>query len=131
MYQTNGRVKNNKARLFIVRLCYIDGLVSTGNRIPDTILKRIFTNIKLFPKNFINIFSAAVDKGDGFCTHSAHFFSSLFQGVFCFFYFPKKTKPLKALILQVLQRLYLLKHFYKKNGVAFNLHFFILLFFVF
>ena len=54
-------VKNNKARHLIARLCYIDGLVSTGNQIPYTILKRIFANIKLFPKNFINIFNTAVD----------------------------------------------------------------------
>jgi hypothetical protein len=54
-------VKNNKARHLIARLCYIDGLVSTGNQIPYTILKRIFANIKLFPKNFINIFYVAVD----------------------------------------------------------------------
>ncbi|GAB2837836.1 hypothetical protein GCM10027043_46090 [Ferruginibacter profundus] len=53
--------KNNKARHLIARLCYIDGLVSTGNQIPYTILKRIFANIKLFPKNFINIFYIAVD----------------------------------------------------------------------
>jgi hypothetical protein len=53
--------KNNKARHLIARLCYIDGLVSTGNQIPCTILKRIFANIKLFPKNFINIFIAPVD----------------------------------------------------------------------
>jgi hypothetical protein len=53
--------KNNKARHLTARLCYIDGLVSTGNQIPYTILKRIFANIKLFPKNFINIFFIAVD----------------------------------------------------------------------
>jgi hypothetical protein len=53
--------KNNKARRLMARLCYIDGLVSTGNQIPYTILKRIFANIKLFPKNFINIFNTAVD----------------------------------------------------------------------
>jgi len=76
--------KNNKARLFIVRLCYIDGLVSTGNKIPNTILKRIFTNIKLFPKNFINIFHAAVDKGAGFYTHSNAVLSVCAYCVFCF-----------------------------------------------
>ena len=54
-------IKNNKARLFGVELCYIDGLVSTGNQIPYTILKRIFANIKIFPKNFINIFILPVD----------------------------------------------------------------------
>ena len=56
--------KNNKARHLTARLCYIDGLVSTGNQIPYTILKRIFANIKLFPKNFINIFFIAVDNGN-------------------------------------------------------------------
>jgi hypothetical protein len=56
--------KNNKARRLMARLCYIDGLVSTGNQIPYTILKRIFANIKLFPKNFINIFFIAVDNSN-------------------------------------------------------------------
>jgi len=58
--------KNNKARRLMARLCYIDGLVSTGNQIPYAILKRIFANIKLFPKNFINIFFIAVDNSSDF-----------------------------------------------------------------
>ncbi len=40
----------------MVRLCYIDGLVSTGNQIPYTILKIIFPNEKIFHWFFINIF---------------------------------------------------------------------------
>jgi hypothetical protein len=50
----------------MARLCYIDGLVSTGNQIPYTILKRIFANIKLFPKNFINILNCVVDNSSVF-----------------------------------------------------------------
>ena len=46
----------------IVELCYIDGLVSTGNQIPFTILKIIFPNQKIFRKNFIHILFYAVDK---------------------------------------------------------------------
>jgi hypothetical protein len=34
----------------------MDGLVSTGNKIPYTILKIIFTNKKQFGINFIHIF---------------------------------------------------------------------------
>jgi hypothetical protein len=47
--------KNNKARQEMHGLCYMDGLVSTGNKFPYTILKIIFTirkNISIF---FINI----------------------------------------------------------------------------
>jgi len=51
-----GLAENNKARLLTARLCYIDGLVSTGNQIPYTILKRNFPNRKIFSKFFINIF---------------------------------------------------------------------------
>ena len=40
----------------------MDGLVSTGNKFPSTILKRIFPNQKIFPKNFIHILGIAVDK---------------------------------------------------------------------
>ena len=54
--------KNKKARLLIIELCYIDGLVSTGNQIPYTILKIIFPNQKIFLIFFINIFFCAVDK---------------------------------------------------------------------
>ncbi|HNA16606.1 MAG TPA: hypothetical protein PKG89_09285, partial [Ferruginibacter sp.] len=54
--------KNNKARRLTARLCYIDGLVSTGNKIPYTILKRNFSNRKIFSEYFINIFFLAVDK---------------------------------------------------------------------
>jgi hypothetical protein len=49
-------IKNNKARQEMHGLCYMDGLVSTGNKFPYTILKIIFTirkNISIF---FINIF---------------------------------------------------------------------------
>jgi hypothetical protein len=58
--------KNNKARRLMARLCYIDGLVSTGNQIPFTILKRIFATVKLFPKNFINILKRTVEKRHDF-----------------------------------------------------------------
>jgi hypothetical protein len=44
------------------RLCYIDGLVSTGNQIPYTILKRNFANRKIFSMFFINIFFCPVEK---------------------------------------------------------------------
>ena len=47
----------------------MDGLVSTGKLIPSTILKRIFANQKIFPRNFIHILSIAVDK-QLFLTHS-------------------------------------------------------------
>ncbi|HAO46284.1 MAG TPA: hypothetical protein DCQ97_05125 [Chitinophagaceae bacterium] len=60
--------KNNKARRLTARLCYIDGLVSTGNQIPYTILKRNFSNRKKNPKYFINIFFWPVDK-EAFSTH--------------------------------------------------------------
>jgi hypothetical protein len=46
----------------IAELCYIDGLVSTGNQIPYTILKINFPIKKIFSGNFINIFFYAVDK---------------------------------------------------------------------
>ena len=45
-------------------IIYMDGLVSTGNKFPYTILKRIFPNQKKFPKNFIHILFIAVDKHD-------------------------------------------------------------------
>jgi hypothetical protein len=44
-------IKNNKARQEMHGLCYMDGLVSTGNKFPYTILKIIFTirkNISIF-----------------------------------------------------------------------------------
>ncbi len=62
IYSQTNFVFNNKARLFGVELCYIDGLVSTGNQIPFTILKIIFANQKNFAYYFINIFIYAVDK---------------------------------------------------------------------
>ena len=40
----------------------MDGLVSTGNEFPYTILEIIFINQKIFPKYFINILIVAVDK---------------------------------------------------------------------
>jgi len=48
----------------MVELCYIDGLVSTGNQIPFTILKINFPNMKIFYNYFIHIFFYAVDKAD-------------------------------------------------------------------
>jgi hypothetical protein len=41
---------------------YMDGLVSTGNKFPNTILEIIFINQKIFPNYFINILIVAVDK---------------------------------------------------------------------
>lgn len=49
-----------------VELCYIDGLVSTGNQIPYTILEIIFPNKKIFSINFINILFCPVDKEASF-----------------------------------------------------------------
>ena len=40
----------------------MDGLVSTGNKFPDTILKIILAIQKIFGKNFIHILIIAVDK---------------------------------------------------------------------
>ncbi len=54
--------KNNKARLFIAGPCYMDGLVSIGNKFPYTIIKIIFSNIKDFINYFINILFLHVDK---------------------------------------------------------------------
>ena len=39
--------KNKKARHFGAELYYMDGLVSTGNKFPYTILKRNFANRKI------------------------------------------------------------------------------------
>jgi hypothetical protein len=58
--------KNNKARLKMYGLCYIDGLVSTGNKFPYTILKIIFANKKIFCVFFINILKSVVDKRENF-----------------------------------------------------------------
>jgi hypothetical protein len=58
------RDQKNKARLLKVELCYIDGLVSTGNQIPYTILKINFANQKIFLNYFIHILNMVVDKGD-------------------------------------------------------------------
>ncbi len=43
-------------------LCYMDGLVSTGNKFPYTILKIIFAIRKKITLFFINIFKQVVDK---------------------------------------------------------------------
>ena len=55
-------MKNNKARQKMHGLRYIDGLVSTGNKFPYTILKIIFTIRKKSFFFFINILKFAVDK---------------------------------------------------------------------
>ena len=39
----------------------MDGLVSTGNKFPYTILKNLLPNAKIFLNNFINILAADVD----------------------------------------------------------------------
>ena len=41
---------------------YMDGLVSTGNKFPNTILEIIFINQKIFSNYFINILILPVDK---------------------------------------------------------------------
>jgi hypothetical protein len=69
----------------MVRLCYIDGLVSTGNQIPYTILKIIFPNEKIFHWFFINIFFHAVDKGS--LTHEVFLNLNLFFIVLVVKYF--------------------------------------------
>ncbi len=61
MFKKESKLKT-KARLFTVGLCYIYGLVSTGNQIPFTILKIIFANEKIFTNYFIHILIKAVDK---------------------------------------------------------------------
>ena len=43
-------------------LCYMDGLVSTGNKFPYTILKIIFAIRKEIILFFINILKRVVDK---------------------------------------------------------------------
>ena len=48
----------------------MDGLVSTGNKIPTTILLIISANQKNFTINFIHIFFIAVDKGNITIDHS-------------------------------------------------------------
>ena len=58
--------ENKKARLFSDGPCYMDGLVSTGNKFPYTILKIIFSNRKFFMNYFINILFFVVDKGEAF-----------------------------------------------------------------
>ncbi len=42
-------------------ITYMDGLVSTGNKLPNTILNIIFANKKIFLINFINIIFSPVD----------------------------------------------------------------------
>lgn len=42
-------------------IIYMDGLVSTGNKFPNTILNINFANKKIFSINFINILFSAVD----------------------------------------------------------------------
>jgi hypothetical protein len=101
--QKTGVLKNNKAQLFGVRLCYIDGLVSTGNQIPYTILKRIFANIKLFPKNFINIFFIAVDNGGSFfCLQQ--FFASFVLIYFFKIIFTKKNKTAESIDFTIVSK---------------------------
>ena len=53
----------------------MDGLVSTGNKFPYTILEIIFINQKKIPYYFINILIVAVDKR----THFEQSFDDLYQ----------------------------------------------------
>jgi len=96
--------KNNKARLLTARLCYIDGLVSTGNQIPYTILKRIFPNRKIFPRFFINIFFYPVDKEHIFLWFCCCFFTAIKDGGFIFYSLQDYSHVMKALILLVFQK---------------------------
>jgi hypothetical protein len=59
-FKTGSNKKSPRSTRGII---YIDGLVSTGNKFPDTILKRILSNQKKFPKYFIHILNITVDKG--------------------------------------------------------------------
>lgn len=55
----------------------MDGLVSTGNKFPSTILEINFFNQKKIPNYFINILNMAVDKPalkKGFFMHSTIFY---------------------------------------------------------
>jgi hypothetical protein len=61
---------NKKSPRITGGIIYMDGLVSTGNKIPYAILERIFINQKIFSKYFINILNIAVDKPG----HNYHYF---------------------------------------------------------
>jgi hypothetical protein len=56
------RIEKQNPPDFSEGLIYVDGLVSTGNKFPDTILKINFANKKIFSINFIHILFYAVDK---------------------------------------------------------------------
>ena len=56
----------------------MDGLVSTGNKFPYTILEINFFNQKKFLNYFINIFYRAVDKPTCFHDHGLLFLFSFF-----------------------------------------------------
>jgi len=52
----------------------MDGLVSTGNKFPDTILVIIFSNKKNFSNYFIHIFHIAVDNDEVVVAIATNFF---------------------------------------------------------
>jgi hypothetical protein len=51
----------------------MNGLVSTGKKIPYTILKRILSLIKKNPNFFMHIDKQNVEKQQAFCTSNIHF----------------------------------------------------------
>jgi len=57
---------------------YMDGLVSTGNKFPYTILKRIFPFQKIFFIYFINIHFSVCGKGQQLPIDPATFFQPTF-----------------------------------------------------
>jgi len=57
----------------------MDGLVSTGTKIPYTILKINFPNRKIFLIFFINIFFIVVDKGSRIFLIIADFAEEIFR----------------------------------------------------
>ena len=59
-------------------IIYMDGLVSTGNKFPYTILKRILFNQKNFPNYFINILILIVDK-PVYIQHSSYCYCIFFS----------------------------------------------------
>ena len=57
-------------------IIYMDGLVSTGNKFPITILEIILFNQKIFANYFINILKFPVDKTTGFLLFPGKIFQS-------------------------------------------------------
>jgi hypothetical protein len=60
----------------------MDGLVSTGNKFPYTILKIIFSNKKIFDHFFINILFRVVDNDERFLDEILTFLLLIFLNFF-------------------------------------------------